>query len=119
MSRPKERIKKILAEYQISGKVLTALLGLRSSSSLSNIISGDPDELNLSITQRILEALPDLEPEWVKSGQGAMFKEGVNIRQLVGRNVIERGNHNIQGSYNVQNMFIQQGTKKLLSRTVR
>lgn len=114
MDRPKDRIKKILIEYQLSGKALVSILGLRSSSSLSNILSENPDELNTSMTHRILENLPDLEPKWVKTGEGDMFREGVNISQLVGRNVIRQGHHSIQGNRNVLNQIHTSGYEKII-----
>jgi transcriptional regulator with XRE-family HTH domain len=69
----KERIEKILAEYQLSPSRFADDIGIQRSG-VSHILSGR-NKPSLELIQKILARYPDISSDWLVQGNGPMKKE--------------------------------------------
>lgn len=106
MKRPKDRLQDVINEYGLRSIArLSRELGLKTASSVWDIITKDPEQFNLPMTARLLASFPQLNPDWVKSGEGEMFLGGYSPRQDI------RGGHH---NRNVQNNIHTTGYEKII-----
>lgn len=106
MERPVARLRRIMKEYGISQHRLSQELGFRSPSSLSRIISMDPDQFDSSILYRIAARFPELNERWLSDGEGEMLKKGRTFAPVQSN----RGSH-----HNVMNNIQAFGSQKIIS----
>lgn len=106
MERPVARLRRIMKEYGISQHRLSQELGFRSPSSLSRIISMDPDQFDSSILYRIAARFPELNERWLSDGEGEMLKKGRAFAPVQSN----RGSH-----HNVMNNIQAFGSQKIIS----
>lgn len=106
MKRPKDRLQDVINEYGLRSIArLSRELGLKTASSVWDIMTKDPEQFNLPMKARLLASFPHLNPDWVKSGEGEMFLGGYSPRQDI------RGGHH---NRNVQNNIQTSGYEKII-----
>lgn len=83
MTRPKYRLEKIIEEYRLRSKAeLARALGLTTPASVWDILSRNPDVFNNIMLKRLISAFPELDPQWIKTGEGEMFQKGMSPRNI-------------------------------------
>jgi transcriptional regulator with XRE-family HTH domain len=75
----KDRISKLLEIEQISPTKFAAMIGTQPSV-VSHILN-DRNKPSLEVAQKILNAFPTINPDWLILGTGAMYREGLPSRQ--------------------------------------
>jgi hypothetical protein len=75
----KDRISKLMEVEQISPTRFAVLIGTQPSV-VSHILNGR-NKPSLEVAQKILTAFPTINPDWLISGIGAMYREELPSRQ--------------------------------------
>ena len=110
MSRPKDRLDEIMKAYSLPTLLQFSIaLGLKTPSSVLAIRREDPEKFNKTMIDRVLIAFPELNPEWLKTGQGKMFSPNKKPRDIH----VEMLQKN-KGGHNVQNNFALSGSEKII-----
>lgn len=71
----KDRIQSILIKEGLTAKRFAELIGIQSSA-MSHILSGR-NNASLDVVQKILRSFPQIDPDWLLSGNGDMFRKGI------------------------------------------
>ncbi len=70
-----DRILSIIKYFNLSPSDFAEKIGVQRSS-ISHLISGR-NKPSLEFIQKILSGFPEINPEWILSGQGKMLKNGI------------------------------------------
>lgn len=111
--RPKDRLDMIVKIFHIRSKnELSRVIGLQTPSSVFDVMSKDPDKFSNPMAERLLDAFPELNPDWVRTGRGDMLLDGAEPRNvhLEMRQSIRGGHHNQTSQYN----FSLSGNEKII-----
>lgn len=110
MKTQKERLMKFIAYTEMSKSAFERAAGLSAS---SLIHAGD--DLTAKMIDRICLAFPTLNPDWLKSGDGVMLRDGATISAPVFNN----HGDNVQNEQNVINKDFIELIKSTIAQTDR
>lgn len=83
--RLKEAIKEIKYRYGINQKEIVARMGLSSATYLSDLISGK-SELSELFIDKLVSTFPELDKNWLLTGNGEILKSSVVQKNKKGDN---------------------------------
>ncbi len=79
------RIEQLMAELDLSPSVFADTIGVKRAS-VSHILSGRNNP-SLDFVQKILAKYPALNPDWILSGSGNIWREGVKPDNVTADNI--------------------------------
>ena len=96
METVRERLDYFIGSKKLNNKQFETICGLSNG-----MVSKVKDKIRLSTLQKIAQAFPDLNTEWLRTGEGEMLKE---ISSIVGtvQSAVIMGNHNTNNN-NIDN----------------
>lgn len=76
-----KRIEKLLAEIDMSPSLFADAIGVQRAT-ISHILSGRNNP-SLDLVQKVLSRFPELNPDWMLSGKGEMWRESRQQEQKI------------------------------------
>ena len=89
-----DRIDKILSYSRLSIPKLATRIGAKTPQSLREILKGNTKNLSYEMSEKILLAFPELNREWLLTGEGEMLNGGI-VQEVQGD-----GNTSVAGNGN-------------------